>query len=171
MRRDHNLCRRDGSDEARQTCLLRKKPLAYTVRDVRTMAAAHKYNVQSRNSVIRHSTETIRQLCEWVWATRLGRCIPFTWVATRSKNVYCQIPNLGKVDQHYDVPAGLDYDLWIGPEPFRPLHAAAVGFRGIGGGWLPFGCSGATKIGFVTSSIRRSGAEPDVPTSVVAEVV
>ncbi len=51
------------------------------------------------------------------------------------KNVYCQLRNLDKLNQHYDVPQGLDYDLWIGPVPFRPYAPfwAPWNWRG----WMP----------------------------------
>jgi hypothetical protein len=51
--------------------------------------------------------------------------------------VYCQIPNLEKAKQHYDVPPELDYNMWVGPVPFRPYTPLWVPWNWRG--WLPFG--------------------------------
>jgi predicted dehydrogenase len=53
------------------------------------------------------------------------------------KNVYCQIPNLEKANQHYEVPKELDYDLWVGPVPFIPYTPLWVPWNWRG--WLHFG--------------------------------
>jgi predicted dehydrogenase len=53
------------------------------------------------------------------------------------RELYCQIRNLDKLGQHYEVPKGLDYDLWVGPVPFRPY--APFWIPGTWRGWLPFG--------------------------------
>ena len=45
--------------------------------------------------------------------------------------------NLDKLDKTYDVPAGLDYELWIGPVPFRPYTPFWVPWNWRG--WMPFG--------------------------------
>jgi predicted dehydrogenase len=51
--------------------------------------------------------------------------------------VYCQLRNLDKLDQRYEVPEGLDYDLWVGPVPFRPYTPFWVPWNWRG--WMPFG--------------------------------
>src|SRR5437762_2009909 len=78
------------------------------------------HNVVTRLGNQGHSSGSIRQLCEWVWAGAVGQVHTVHAACDAFKNVYCQLPNLDKLDQKYDVPAGLDYDLWIGPVPFRP---------------------------------------------------
>src|SRR6266576_3550408 len=93
-----------------------EKPLAHTIHEVRTlMAAAHKHKVVTQLGNQGHSSGTIRQLCEWVWAGAVGQVHTVHAGCDAFKNVYCQIPNLDKVNQHYDVPKELDYDLWVGP--------------------------------------------------------
>ena len=115
-----------------------EKPLAHNIHEVRAlMAAAHKYRVVTQLGNQGHSSGTIRQLCEWVWAGAIGQVRTVHACCDAFKNVYCQIPNLDKVNQHYDVPKELDYDLWVGPVPFRPYTPLWVPWNWRG--WLHFG--------------------------------
>jgi predicted dehydrogenase len=115
-----------------------EKPLAHSVHEVRAlMAAADKNKVVTQLGNQGHSSGTIRQLCEWVWAGAIGQVHTVHAGCDAFKNVYCQIPNLEKVNQHYDVPPDLDYDLWVGPVPFRPYTPLWVPWNWRG--WMAFG--------------------------------
>ncbi|MDA1278038.1 MAG: Gfo/Idh/MocA family oxidoreductase [Verrucomicrobia bacterium] len=115
-----------------------EKPLAHSVQEVRElMAAAHQYKVVTQLGNQGHSSGSIRRVCEWVWAGAVGGVHTVHAGCDAFKNVYCQIPNLGKVDEPYKVPQGLDYDLWIGPVPFRPYSPLWVPWNWRG--WMPFG--------------------------------
>jgi predicted dehydrogenase len=115
-----------------------EKPLAHTVQEVRKlMAGAHKYKVVTQLGNQGHSSGSIRQLCEWVWAGAVGQVHTVHASCDAFRNVYCQLPNLDKLDQKYNVPVGLDYDLWIGPVPFRPYAPFWVPWNWRG--WMPFG--------------------------------
>ena len=115
-----------------------EKPLAHTIHEVRAlMAAARKYNVVTQLGNQGHSSGTIRQLCEWVWAGAVGQVHTVRAGCDAFKNVYCQIPNLDKLNQHYDVPQELDYDLWVGPVSFIPYTPLWVPWNWRG--WLHFG--------------------------------
>jgi predicted dehydrogenase len=115
-----------------------EKPLAHSIHEVRAlMAAAHRYKVVTQLGNQGHSADSIRQLCEWVWAGAIGQVHTVYAGCDAFKNVYCQIPNLPKLAEHHDVPQGLDYDLWIGPVPFRPYSPLWVPWNWRG--WMPFG--------------------------------
>src|SRR2546423_11743228 len=115
-----------------------EKPLAHNIHEVRElMAAAHKHKVVTQLGNQGHSSGTIRQLCEWVWAGAIGSVHTVHAGCDAFKNVYCQIPNLPKLNQHYDVPKELDYDLWVGPVTFRPYTPLWVPWNWRG--WLHFG--------------------------------
>src|SRR6266446_8752181 len=115
-----------------------EKPLAHNIHEVRAlMAAAHKHKVVTQLGNQGHSSGTIRQLCEWVWAGAIGQVHTVHAGCDAFKEVYCQIRNLDKLDQHYDVPKSLDYDLWLGPVPFRPYTPFWVHWNWRG--WMPFG--------------------------------
>jgi len=115
-----------------------EKPLAHSVGEVRKlMAAAHQHKVVTQLGNQGHSSDTIRRLCEWVWAGAIGQVHTVHAGCDAFKNVYCQIPNLAKVDEHHDIPKGLDYDLWVGPVEFR--HYSPL--------WVPWNWRGFTHFG------------------------
>ena len=115
-----------------------EKPLAHTVHEVRAlMAAARKYKVTTQLGNQGHSSNSIRQCCEWVWDGAIGNVTEVRAACDAFKNVYCQLGNLPKLNQTYEVPKGLDYDLWIGPVPFRPYTPFWVPWNWRG--WMPFG--------------------------------
>jgi predicted dehydrogenase len=115
-----------------------EKPLAHSVHEVRAlMKAATKYRVVTQLGNQGHSFASIRRLCEWIWAGAIGRVHTVHAGCDAFKEMYCQLRNLDKLDQHYEVPKGLDYDLWVGPVPFRPY--APFWIPGSWRGWLPFG--------------------------------
>lgn len=115
-----------------------EKPLAHTVHEVRTlMNAAGKYKVVTQLGNQGHSSSSIRRLCEWVWAGAIGQVHTVHAGCDAFKDVYSQIRNLDKLDKTYEVPQGLDYDLWIGPVPFRPYTPFWVPWNWRG--WMPFG--------------------------------
>jgi predicted dehydrogenase len=146
-----------------------EKPLAHSVGEVRElMDAARKYKVVTQLGNQGHSSGSIRQLCEWVWAGAVGPVHTIHAGCEAFKNAYCQIPNLVKLNQHYAVPPGLDYDLWIGPVPFRPYTPFWVpsNWRG----WVPFGtgCIGDWFCHVIDPSFWA--LDLDAPTTVHAEV-
>ncbi len=115
-----------------------EKPLAHSVHEVRTlMAAAKQYKVVTQLGNQGHSTDSIRRVCEWVGAGAIGQVHTVHAGCDAFKDVYCQLRNLDKLNQPYEVPKGLDYDLWIGPVPFRPYTPFWVPWNWRG--WLPFG--------------------------------
>jgi predicted dehydrogenase len=146
-----------------------EKPLAHTYGEVRAlMAAAKKHKVVTQLGNQGHSSGSIRQLCEWVWAGAIGQVHTVHAGCDAFKEVYCQLRNLDKLDQHYDVPKGLDYDLWVGPVPFRPYTPFWVPWNWRG--WMPFGTG--TIGDWFCHVIDPSfwALELDAPSSVQAEV-
>jgi predicted dehydrogenase len=115
-----------------------EKPLAHSIHEVREVkAAAAKYKVITQLGNQGHSSGSIRQFCEWVWAGAIGQVHTIHAGCDAFKEVYYQRRNLDKVGQHYDVPQGLDYDLWVGPVEFRPYTPFWVPWNWRG--WMPFG--------------------------------
>lgn len=117
-----------------------EKPLAHSIYEVRElMAAAEKYKVVTQLGNQGHSSDSIRRVCEWIWAGAIGQVHTIHAGTGAFPNVYCQIPNLAKLEEKPEVPKGLDYDLWIGPVEFRPYSKLWVpwnwrGFMHFGGG-------------------------------------
>jgi len=146
-----------------------EKPLAHSIDEVRkVMAAAHHYRVVTQLGNQGHSSNSIRRVCEWVWAGAIGEVHTVHAGCDAFKNVYCQIPNLSKVAEHHDVPATLDYDLWVGPVPFRPYSPLWVPWNWRG--WMHFG--GGVIGDWICHVVDPAYWALDLgaPTSVTAEV-
>lgn len=115
-----------------------EKPLAHNVHEVRQlMAAAKQHKVVTQLGNQGHSSDTIRRLCEWVNAGAIGKVHTVHARCDAFRNVYSQIRNLSKLEEVYEAPAHLDYDLWLGPAAFRPYTPFWVHWNWRG--WMPFG--------------------------------
>lgn len=112
-----------------------EKPLAHSVYEVRQLIKAakdHKVVTQLGNQG--HSFGTIRTFCEWIWDGAIGN------VHTIHAGCAAVNSGLGKLQQlneHFDVPETLDWDLWLGPAKQRPYNPAYL--PGAWRGWVPFG--------------------------------
>jgi predicted dehydrogenase len=146
-----------------------EKPLAHTIHEVRALtAAAAKYKVVTQLGNQGHSSGSIRRLCEWVWAGAIGQVHTVHAGCDAFKDVYSQIRNLDKLDKTYEVPQGLDYDLWIGPVPFRPYTPFWIPWNWRG--WLPFGTGTIGDWFCHVIDPTFWALDLDAPTSVQAEV-
>jgi hypothetical protein len=65
-----------------------------------------------------------------------------------------------------DVPSSLDWDLWLGPAPWRPYHPAYVHFRWRG--WWDFGSGGLGDMGVHNIAPVFSALQLGAPVSVDA---
>lgn len=146
-----------------------EKPLAHSVDEVRKLtAAARQHKVVTQLGNQGHSSNTIRRVCEWIWAGAVGRVHTVHAGCDAFKNVYCQIPNLGKADESHEVPKTLDYDLWVGPVPFVPYSPLWVPWNWRG--WMHFG--GGVIGDWICHVVDPAwwALDLDAPTSVKAEV-
>jgi predicted dehydrogenase len=115
-----------------------EKPLAHSVHEVRQLRnAARRHRVITQLGNQGHSSPSIRQCCEWIWDGAIGNVTEIHAGCDAFRDVYCQLKNLPKLNQTYEVPENLDYDLWIGPVPFRPYTPFWVHWNWRG--WMPFG--------------------------------
>src|SRR6185436_11608366 len=82
-----------------------EKPLAHSVHEIRElMAAAKKHKVVTQLGNQGHSSDSIRQVCEWIWAGAIGQVHTIHAGCDSYKKVYSQIPNLSKLNDPYEVP-------------------------------------------------------------------
>jgi predicted dehydrogenase len=94
-----------------------EKPASHNLREGRLMVrAARKYDRVVQMGTQRRSGAYFQSAAEFVRAGNLGK-VPFarTWIAGARKSI-------GR-KQDAPVPAGVDYDLWLGPAPERPFNA------------------------------------------------
>ena len=93
-----------------------EKPMSLTVRDGRAMVdAVRRYGRVFQHGTQQRSSHEFRFACEMVRSGRIGRL--------RVVEVHVSGPpgccRLGA----QPVPEGIDWDLWLGPAPWRPFHA------------------------------------------------
>jgi predicted dehydrogenase len=106
-----------------------QKPLTHDVYESRMLAqAARECKVATQMGIQGHSMEGIRLVAEWVAAGVIGE--------VREVDAWCSLSyypwgHAGWSSKWSDrptetppVPAGLNWDLWIGPAPMRPYHRA-----------------------------------------------
>jgi predicted dehydrogenase len=112
-----------------------EKPLAHSVGEVRAlMKAAQQYKVVTQLGNQGHSFDTIRTFCEWIWDGAIGKVHT---IHCGCAAVNSGLDRLAQMGQKEDVPAGLDWDLWLGPAQERPYHSFYL--PGRWRGWVPFG--------------------------------
>ncbi len=112
-----------------------QKPLTHTVAEARMLTeAARRYGVATQMGNQGHADEGVRQLCEVIWSGALGDITEVhCWT---DRPIWPQ----GLVDPlaAEEVPAHLDWDLWLGPAPYRDYNAGYAPFAWRG--WWDFGC-------------------------------
>jgi len=115
-----------------------EKPLAHSIHEIRELRrAARENSIIAQLGNQGHSSGTIRTFCEWIWDGAIGNVTEVHAACSAFKDVYCQIHKLPLLKEKHEVPAELDWDLWLGPAKLRPYHPAYVPWNWRG--WLPFG--------------------------------
>jgi predicted dehydrogenase len=126
-----------------------EKPLTHSVYEARTLAeAAREAGVATQMGNQGQASEQTRLMCETIWDGALG--------AVHEVHIWTDRPLNGinnwywpqGVDRPQDtppVPETLDWDLWLGPAPYRPYHPAYLPFKWRG--WWDFGTGALGDIG------------------------
>jgi predicted dehydrogenase len=148
-----------------------EKPLTRTVFEAREVAkTARKAKVATQMGNQGMAFEGNRLINEWLWDGAIGQ--------VREVHVWSDRPtHQGKVPLWWaqgierpkdtpPVPETLDWDLWLGPAPYRPYHPAYVPFRWRG--WWDFGTGGLGDMGIHNLAPVFSALKLGAPESVVA---
>ncbi len=117
-----------------------EKPLTHNLWEARLVArVARETGAATQMGNIGHSSEGMRQTVEWLRAGAIGAVREVhAWVgATRWNKTL-----IGRPTDMPPVPAGLNWDLWLGPREPRPYHPAYVPVR-----WRDFWAFGTGAIG------------------------
>jgi len=101
-----------------------EKPLAHTVSEVRAMTEAakqHKRVTQMGNQI--HAGNNYRRVVELVQGGAIG--------AVKEVHVWAgsTYGNIGLSAKNAPLPKGFDYDLWLGPLPYRPFRKEYAPFH------------------------------------------
>ncbi len=113
-----------------------EKPLTHTIYETRMVAeAARKAKVVTQMGNQGQAGEGPRLLCEWLWDGAIGPVRQVHVWTYRPAGMWPQ--GVGRPKDTPPVPATLDWDLWLGPAPYRPYHPDYVPFKWRG--WYDFG--------------------------------
>jgi len=116
-----------------------EKPLTHSVYETRMVTeAAREAGVATQMGNHGHSSESIRLAVEWI---RDGAIGPVREVHAWSDVGRASWTELtGRPKETPPVPDTLDWDLWLGPAPYRPYHPAYAPYNWRG--WWDFGTCG-----------------------------
>src|ERR1039457_3433547 len=141
-----------------------EKPLSHDIaeaRKLRAMARASKAPTQMGNQG--HCEDGYRRLCEFVWAGVVGNIKEtHSWTDRANGGVGPRPPSL-------PPPAGLNWDAWIGPAPYREYHTDLHPHEWHG--WYDFGNGSIGNMGCHVLDGVFWALKIDHPTSVEAEEI
>lgn len=147
-----------------------EKPLTHSVWEARQLAeAARQHKVATQMGNQGQASEQTRRLCEMVWAGAVG--------PVREAHIWTDRPSNGLFNEYWPqgvarpkdtppVPDTLDWDLWLGPAPWRPYHPAYLPFKWRG--WWDFGTGALGDIGCHTFDPVFRALKLGAPVSVEA---
>jgi predicted dehydrogenase len=112
-----------------------EKPLGHNLGEVRQMAeAARRKRVVTQLGNQGHSYDSIREFVELVRSGEIGSARE---IHARCQSNYRPREYRVRPNATTPIPPDLDWDLWLGPAPYRPYHP--VYHPGKWRGWLDFG--------------------------------
>jgi predicted dehydrogenase len=146
-----------------------EKPLTHTVYEARKIAeAAREAKVATQMGNQGMAYEGNRLINEWIWAGAIGQVHEVHVWSDRptrlgTKELWWPQAMERPLDEPA-IPSTLDWDLWLGPAPYRPYHPAYVPF--LWRGWWDFGEGGLGDMGIHNIAPAFSALKLGAPTSV-----
>ena len=164
------VCTTDNLHAAVSAAAMRKrkhvfcqKPLTHTIYEARRIAEiARETGVATQIAVANQASEDTRLLCEWIWDGAIG---PVREVINWSSRPYWA-QGVERPKETEAVPAGLDWDMWLGPAPERPYNKAYLPF--VWRGWADFGCGALGDMGSYSYDTIFRVLKLEAPVSVEA---
>jgi predicted dehydrogenase len=121
-----------------------QKPMAHSVYEARVLTeAARKHKVVTQMGNQGHSGDGARSMCEWIADGAIGAVREVH--AWTNRPVWPQGVEVDRPKETPPVPASLDWDLWIGPAPYRPYHPTY--HPGTWRAWWDFGTGSLGDLG------------------------
>ncbi len=119
-----------------------QKPLTHTIKEARLLTkAAKEAKVVTQMGNQGHAGEGARLISEWIWDGAIGD--------VREAHVWTNRPiwpqGIDAPKEIPSVPSTLDWNLWLGPAPFRPYHPALCHF--VWRGWWDYGTGALGDMG------------------------
>ncbi len=163
---DHTHCPASVMAMRRGKHVYCQKPLTHSIGEARLMSAtAAKHGVATQMGNQAHAGEPIRRAVELIRAGVIGKVSEVhCWT---NRPIWPQ--GVKQRPEKQPVPDGLDWDLWLGPAPFREYNAAYVPFKWRG--WWDFGTGALGDMGCHIMDMPFWSLDLNYPTSVVADAV
>lgn len=124
------------------------------------IAAARKHDRVVQTGTVRRSSATLADMVRFLQSGGVGPVhFARAWIVSRRENI-------GRVQDQAAPPAGVNYDLWLGPAPERPFNENHFHYR-----WHWFWDYGTGELGnngIHGLDLARWGLGVDQPTSVVS---
>ena len=119
-----------------------QKPLTCTVQEARLLAqVAKEMKLVTQMGNQGHASEEARMINEWIADGAIGEVAEIhTWT---DRPIWPQ--GIARPLETPALPSTLDWDLWLGPAPFRPYHPAYAPFNWRG--WWDFGTGALGDMG------------------------
>ena len=141
-----------------------EKPMCHTVQEARAMAAASvKYKVPTQMGNQGHCGEGYRRVCEYIWAGAIGNVTEVHCWSDRANG------GTGPRPPKEPAPAGMHWDEWIGPSPYRDFHKDLHPHEWHG--WYDFGNGSLGNMACHVMDGAVWALKLKWPTSIEAEVV
>ena len=126
-----------------------EKPLTYSVYEARKVAeTAREYKIATQMGNQGQASEETRLMCEYIWDGAIGPVREVhVWTDRSAKGLFEVYWPQG-IDRPKDeppIPETLDWDLWLGPAPYRSYHPAYLPFKWRG--WWDFGTGALGDMG------------------------
>ena len=119
-----------------------QKPMTHTLYEARKMAeVARETKVATQVATGNSASEATRLVCEWIWDGAIGQVREVHNWSTRP--VWPQ--GIERPTEEQTVPDYLNWDLWLGPAPYRPYHSVYQPFDWRG--WYDFGTGAVGDMG------------------------
>ena len=140
-----------------------QKPLTHTVAEARAISlAASKAGVATQMGNQGNAGEGVRLIQEMIEEGVIG--------TVREVHAWTEKPvwptGMGRPSEIQAVPAGMDWDLWLGPAPERPFNTAYLPFKWRG--WWDFGSCSLGDMGCHVLNTPWRALNLGLPTSVEA---
>jgi predicted dehydrogenase len=112
-----------------------QKPLTHSIDEARKLTeAAREAKVATQMGNQGHSGDGIRLICEWIWDGAIGAVHEVH--AWTNRPIWPQ--GIYRPRESAAAPQTLNWDLWLGPAPYRPYHPVYLPAKWRG--WWDFGC-------------------------------
>ena len=121
-----------------------QKPMTHSLQEARVLTeAARAQKVATQMGNQGHSGDGTRLICEWIQSGAIG--VVREIHAWTNRPVWPQGVEVERPKDTPPVPEGLNWDMWLGPAPYRPYHPAYV--PGTWRAWWDFGTGSLGDLG------------------------